>query len=61
MRNLFRKLFRKNRPLTTDFGPRKKFASSIERDSKGRWGYTELAVLPKNVCGDSCQCGKDSL
>lgn len=40
MKNIWRKLFKKNRPLTNQHGPAKKvspIASSISRDDKGRW------------------------
>ena len=49
MKNIWRKLFKKNRPLTNQHGPAKKvspIASSIWRDDKGRWilDKTEDAV-----------------
>jgi hypothetical protein len=40
MKNIWRKLFKKNRPLTNQHGPAKKVSvikDSISRDDKGRW------------------------
>jgi hypothetical protein len=40
MKNVWRKLFKRNRPLTNQHGPAKKVSlvkDSISRDDKGRW------------------------
>jgi hypothetical protein len=40
MKNVWRKLFKKNRPLTNQHGPAKKVSvikDSISRDEKGKW------------------------
>lgn len=49
MKNIWRKLFKKNRPLTNQHGPAKKVLvnkDSISRDEKGKWilDKTETSV-----------------